>query len=149
MSLEEGYRNAEVIEGVGHAVSEAANDEERNCKKEGQIMLLPCECHSCGHKETARDAEETAAYCPCVKPELKNSLSRTLDVHRRDSCHESEAEAAEDVPQKDEEKLADFILVYESCCTGIELQLISDNSKKAEGEEHRSDKGAVNLRLDT
>ena len=75
-------RGREVVEGVGHAVGEAAYDEERNCEKERKHVAFAGECHRSGHEEAAWDAEEAASEGSGLEPELENLLRSTLDVHR-------------------------------------------------------------------
>ena len=82
MRLEECYRHTCVVERVGHAVGEAAYDEERNCEQERKHIAFAGECHCCGHEQTARDAEETTCKCSGTESELEDLLRRTLDVHR-------------------------------------------------------------------
>ena len=82
MRLEEGRRHCAIVEGVGHAVGEAAYDEERNCEKERKHVAFAGECHRSGHEEAAWDAEEATSEGSCLEPEFKNLLRSCLDVHR-------------------------------------------------------------------
>ena len=74
MELPECERSAEVVEGVGHAVGEAADDEERNTEKEREILLLTGELNGCGHDEAASYAKKAAWYGAGTKAKLKDSL---------------------------------------------------------------------------
>lgn len=143
MSLHEFHRNAEVVERVRYTVGEAADDEERDCKEERQIMLLSCERDSRRHEEAAAYAEETAVQSAGLESEFKNLLSGSLDVHRRDTGEESEHEAAQDVSQKDQEECAYFILLYESGCACVEFQFVAHNRQKSQREEYCTGKGAI------
>ena len=82
MSLEEGYRHSTIVKGVGHAVGEAAYDEERNCEQEREHVAFAGKCHRSGHEQTAWDAEEAASEGSGLEPELENLLRCCLDVHR-------------------------------------------------------------------
>ena len=46
-------RHYQIIECVGYAVSESADDEERDSEEKRKIILLPCKGHSRGHDEAA------------------------------------------------------------------------------------------------
>lgn len=145
MSLEEGYRHCTIVKGVGHAVGEAAYDEERNCEKEREHVAFAGECHRSGHEESAWDAEEATSEGSGLEPELEDLLCCRLNVHRRDAREKSEAETAYDVSKKNEEKLSDFILIDESCCACIEFELVSDYGHESEREEYRSYERSINL----
>lgn len=134
MRLEEGRRHCAIIEGVGHTVGEAAYDEERNCEKERKHVSFTGECNCCGHEEAAWDAQEAASEGSGLKPELEYLLRGSLYVHRRDAREKPETETAYDVSKKDEEKLSDFILIDETCCSCVELELVSDYGHKSERE---------------
>ena len=138
VGLEEGYRHCAIVESVCHAVGEAAYYEERNRKQERKHVAFAGECHRCGHEEAAWDAEEATSEGPGIESELKDFLRSSLDIHRRNPCHESEAETADDVTEKYQEKLSYFILIDESSCTSVELKLVSDHGHESEGEEHCS-----------
>ena len=53
MGFEERCRYCKIIECVGYAVSESADDEERDSEEKRKIILLPCKGHSRGHDEAA------------------------------------------------------------------------------------------------
>ena len=82
MRLQEGRRHRAIVEGVGHAVGEAAYDEERNREQEREHVALAGECHSCCHEQTAWDAEEAASEGSGLESEFKDLLRCCLDIHR-------------------------------------------------------------------
>lgn len=88
MEFPERKRHAAVVEGVGNAVGEATDDEERNCEEERKEVLLACKTDGSGHHHTAADSEEAAAEGTNAKTELKDSLSCALDIHWADTCKE-------------------------------------------------------------
>ena len=53
IGAEELYGHAQVIKGIGHAVREAAVDEQRNTKKQGQDISLTGKGYRSRHDETA------------------------------------------------------------------------------------------------
>ncbi len=132
-------RNAEIVEGIGDAVGESANDEERDTEKEGQILFLTGELHCSGHNESAADAEKSASEGTCSKSEFKNLLSSLLNGQRCDASQERGKETADDIAQKYQEKCSDFVLLYESCRTRVKSELVTDYCKESEGEQDRSD----------
>ena len=75
-------RSREVVEGVSHAVGEAADDEERHTEKERKILLLTGELNGCGHYEAASDGKKATSERSCTKSQLHNLLGRSLDIHR-------------------------------------------------------------------
>ena len=85
MNLPECERGREVVEGVSHAVGEAAHNEERHREKQRQEILLSCKCHGSCHKKAATDSEDSATDSSCTEAELNDILRRSLDVHRRDA----------------------------------------------------------------
>ena len=82
MGLEEGDRYTGVVEGICHAVGEAADDEERNRKHERKNVSFTGKCHCSSHEETTRDTKDTAYESAGSESELEDVLSCTLDVHR-------------------------------------------------------------------
>ena len=85
MGLKEGDRYAGVVEGICHAVGEAADDEKRNRKHERKNVSFTGKCHCSSHEETTRDTEYTANESASPESEFKDVLCCTLDVHRRNS----------------------------------------------------------------
>lgn len=80
MGLPERERSGEVIEGVGNAMGEAADDEERDPEKKRKIVLLPGEGHCSGHEQAAANAEEAAVQGSCTQAHFKDVLSGRLHV---------------------------------------------------------------------
>ena len=147
MELPESERDAKVIEGIGHAVGEAADDEERNTEQEREILLLTGELNGCSHNETASYAQKAATDSSGTKAKLEDSLSGRLDLERRHAGKERSDKTSYDVSEKDHEQLSDFPFVYESCCTGIKFQSVAHYSKESEREQNCTGKGAISLRL--
>ena len=149
MELPESERNAKVIEGVGHAVGEAADDEERHTEKERKILLLAGKLNGCGHYEAASYAKKSATDGSGTETKLKDSLSGRLYFQRSHTCKKRSYEASYDVSEKNHEQLSDFPFVDESGRTGIKFKLIADYGKESEREEHCSGKRAIGLRLNS
>ena len=145
MGLEEGYRHACVVECICHAVGEATYDEERNREQEREHVAFTGECNRCSHEQTARDAEEAACERSGLESELEDPLRRSLDVHRRHARKKSETETSDDVSEENEEELTDLVLVDETCCTCIKLELVSYHGHESDGEENRSNEWAISL----
>ena len=119
MVLYKFKRYTAVVERIRHTVGKSADNEQRNCEKERNIMLSACECHSSSHHETARDAEKTATYRTSLESESENILRSSLDVKRRHSGDKAHDEASDNVSTEDDEKLSKLILLEETCCTCI------------------------------
>ena len=81
MSLEESHRYCKIIECIGNAVGESADDEQRHAEQERQIILLAGECHGRGHYEPAAYAEKAAPERTVLKPYFKNLLRGSLKIH--------------------------------------------------------------------
>ena len=118
-------RHAQVVEGISDAVGEAADNEERNSEKKGQILLLTRELYGCGHNESATDTEKAATDGSGTESELKDLLSGFLNGHWSDTGQKRCYETAEDISQQNQEEGSDFVLPYESGCTGVKAQLIA------------------------
>ena len=103
MKLPECERGREVVEGVSHAVGEAAYDEERHREQQRKKVLLFGKCHCSGHKKAAADSEDSAAEGTRTQAQLNDILSGRLDVHRRDAREKCRQEASKDVSKKNEE----------------------------------------------
>ena len=82
-------------------------------------MLLSREGDSCGHHESARDTEQSAAERTSVNSEAEHILGRILHFQRRYSGDDSHNEAAYDVSAENHEQLSYFILPDETGSTSI------------------------------
>ncbi len=120
-------RHAQVVEGISDAVGEAADDEERNSEKKGQILLLTRELYGCGHNESATDTEKAATDGSGAESEFKDFLSGFLNGHRSDTGQKRCYETADDISQQNQEKGSDFVLLYKSRRTGIKTQFVADH----------------------
>ena len=149
MNLPESERNAEVIEGIGHAVGEAAYDEERHTEKEREVLLLAGKLNGCGHYEAASYTQKSATDGSGTKAKLEDPLSGCLNFQWSHACKKRSYEASYDVSEKDHEQLSYLAFVNESGCTCIKFQPISHDSEKSEGEEHCTDKASILVCLDT
>ena len=147
MNLPESERNAEVIEGIGHAVGEAAYDEERHTEEKRQVLLLAGKLYCCGHDESASYAKKSATDGSGTKTKLEDPLSGCLNFQWSHACKKRSYEAAYDVSGEDQEKLADLPFVDESGCTCIKFQFIAHYGQKSEREEDGTCKGSVSLSL--
>ena len=148
MKLPERERDTEIVESVSHAVGEAADDEERHTEQKRKVLFLTGELNGCGHDEAATDTEKSAADGSRADTALKDFLSGSLNLKRSHAGKKRSDEAADDVTQKNHEKLSDFPFIDEARGTCIEFQLITDYSKKAEGEKDCSGKETICFRLD-
>ena len=125
MRLQEGNRHRTIVEGVGHAVGEAAYDEERNCKQERQIVLLAGKAHGGGHHHAATDTEQAAAQSSSAQTQLQYLLGCTLDIHRADTRKKRSAEAADYVSKEYHEEHSHLAFHDEAGGSGVELKFIS------------------------
>jgi hypothetical protein len=149
MNLPESERNAKVIEGVGHAVGEAADDEERHTEKERKILLLAGKLNGCGHYEAAPYTQKPATDGSGTKTKLEDPLSGRLYFQWSHACKKGSNEASYDVTEKDHEQLSYLAFVNEPGRTCIKFQFIADYGKESEREEHSSGKRAIGLRLNS
>jgi hypothetical protein len=149
MELPESEWNAKVIEGVGHAVGKAADDEERHTEKERKILLLAGKLNGCGHYEAASYAQKSATDGSCTKAKLEDPLSGRLYFQWSHACKKRSNEASYDVSEKNHEQLPNLAFVNESGCTCIKFQFITYYGKESVREEHCSGKRAIGLRLNS
>lgn len=140
-------RGREVVEGVSHAVGEAAYDEERHREKQRKDVLLLCKSHCSGHKKAAADSEDSAAEGTRTQAQLNDILSGRLDVHRRNAREKCRQEASKDVSKEDEEEFPHLVFVYISGCAGVKLEPISNYRHKSKAEEHCTHERSVDLAL--
>ena len=143
----ERNRHAEIIECIRHAVGEAAYDEERHTEEKRQVLLLAGKLYCCGHDESASYAKKSAIERSGADAAFKDPLSRGLDLERSHSRKKRSYEAAYDVSEEDQEKLADLPFVDESGCTCIKFQFIAHYGQESEREEDGTCKGSISLSL--
>lgn len=125
MGFEEGNRHTAVVEGIRNAVSEATDDEERNCQKQRQKVLLTRKTDGGGHHHAATDTEQAAAQSTSAQTQLQYLLGCTLDIHRADTCKKRSAEAADDVSKEYHEEHSHLAFHDEAGGSGVELKFIS------------------------
>ena len=141
--LPETYWHCQIIECIGNAVGESANDEDGNSEEKRQPTILKfCELNGCCHDESATDCKQSTWKDACLQSGFEYSLSHGLKVVWRsitEKCHE---ECADDVAEKYEWNLLHcqtFRTAHEADGAGVELESIMDNCQKAECEENCTD----------
>ena len=147
MEFPERKRHAEVIKSICHTVGEAAYDEERHTEEKRQVLLLAGKMYSCGHDESASYAKKPAIERSGTDAAFKDPLSRSLNLKRCHSRKKRSYEAAYDISEEDQEKLADLPFVDESGCTCIKFQFITHYGQESEREEDGTCKGSISLSL--
>ena len=142
MRFEEGGRNGKVVEGVSHAVCEAAYDEERNSEKEREIVLLARECHCRCHYESASYSQKAATESTVLQSDFKYLLCCSLKIEIRGTCQKADKKTSDNVSQKDYQQVRKITFVYESRCAGVKFQLVAHDCKESESKEHCSGKAS-------
>ena len=90
-------------------------------------MFLSCKSHFSSHQESTWNTEEATPDGTGFKSELKNFLSRTLNIHCCNTGNKSETETSENVSEKDKEQISHLILLNKTSCSSVELELVTYN----------------------
>ena len=119
IGAKELYGHAQVIKGIGHTVGEAAINEQRNTKKQGQDISLTGKGYNGGHDESTTHRQQSAKQRTVGKTSLQNRLRCFLNGHGAATCQQANQQTTYDVAKKDEHKLSELATAEETSRTGI------------------------------
>ena len=100
-------------------MGEAAVDEQRNTKKQGQDIAFTGKGYNSGHDESTTHRQQSAKQRTVGKTRLQDSLRRRLYGHGAATRQQANQQTTYDVAKKDEHKLSELATAEETCRTGI------------------------------
>ena len=133
--------SAEIVEGVGHAVWEAADYEERHAEEERQVAALPGEVDGRGHNHATADGEHATHEGSGREATTQDFLGHVLEVERRATEHETYEQTADDVASEDSREERKLPLADETGRPRVELQPIMHDGQEAERKSDSTDDG--------
>ena len=112
-------RTCQIHKGVSHTMRESAYNEQRHSEQKRKYVSFTCKSHCSSHNESASYSKKSASQHSCIETSLKNRLSRSLQIHRRESGEKSNDKASTDIAQQNDKQISHFILSNKSCRSSI------------------------------
>ena len=130
-----GERHAKVVEAIGHTMGEAAHNEQRDTKNQGQHLVLTGKSDSRGHDEPTADAQHTTPQSAHGQTAFQDALCSFLQRKGAATRHQSHQGTAHQIEEENEEKRAQLAPADESGRAGVEFQGIMDHCGQSEGKK--------------
>ena len=130
------FGNGKEIKGIGYGVGETTEDENGYAKQHRKELLCSTKLDGGSHNKTTADGKEKACQRTFIKPRLHNGHIGRQDVGLGIGCCKCRDATGDNVAYKDKEKHVPVALdTNKACCSGIELKLVVDDGKEAEGKQ--------------
>ena len=94
-----------IDKGICHTVRKSAYYEQRHTEKQREHISLACKINGCRHYETTSDCKKSASDCTGVQTQLQDILSRSLQIHRRQSCEKGNRQTSQYIAEKNDQQI--------------------------------------------